>query len=419
MTVGVAMAGQVTADDFGRMVAELVPEVERASGRSFSETPALEITDFVTLWNDSVPLHVKRMEEAGFTESDIQAEMTRRDAESKHSLALEHDGRIYVLADRIEAAHRRATVPPSAIECQLAHELTHVLQHQNPPPPATSMEQWLDRRVLIEGHAEHISEVVCRARGNLDGVGLRRGWKGIEAVGSLVEPPDMSVVRHGFGREWSALVAEELGAEAIWDAYAEPPSRRDVIDTVQERAPGHAVELSEICASLQPDATVQDTDVSLLAEWRLVDRWALEALASVESVQAVALDVAPANGVMYRVDFEGSGSAARVLAARRELGREERAFRNRAYVDGPGVRVDLAVRKVFLGPFRQIDKLARSDDALRISYIDTIGEFPPWHQYWVARGKTLLVFRSEGEIRVFPRAKVAKAMVDALGESAR
>lgn len=422
LMASLASAGQVTAADFGKMATELVPQIERASGRSFEELPVLELTDFPTYWNEYAPKLVLAMKNAGFSAQEQEDQLKLRVKDLESTLALALDGRIYVLADRIEEAYREDALPDDvlrpAMRCLLAHELVHILQEQGGLPDATTKDDYLDRAVMLEGHAEYVAEVVCRADGELAAVGLMRGWKGTEAVESLVQDPSQVRVRYGYGRVWAEQIAAEHGARAIWDRYAEPPHRDELVESIRSQQPADPVSLEEIGTALQPDATQTRTDMHLLAEWRNVGPSALESLSEVTAVHAIALDDQLASGLLYRVQFEGADIASSLLEARREYARVERVVRNKMYVETAWGSAYGFAHKTFVKPFPQLDKLRETEGSMRISYVDTQGKFPPSHEYWVADGNTAVVFLSRGESRVFPRAKVAQAMVDALGGSA-
>jgi hypothetical protein len=392
----VAAASAVELDQaaLSRVVASAAARVELVTGRALDGIPPLVLTDGATF--------AARERAAG----PAMAPLTPID-EGRVAVWWPADGRMYLLVDHVEKALGPDRVPDALVEplvrCIVAHELTHALHSQlgaGPPPgaPAAARAAW---RVVGEGHATWVAELVCRSTGDVAAAGYLRGGQFVAegACGGL----DASLRPYGTGAAWVAAVHAQGGNDAVWRAVREPPA-----------------DVATIEAALAPGRRGRDVAVDTLAR-ALLPEGQPSLLGLAES--GLAALVAPAN---IRDDVLAVVEQACIRTSRAAWNRytqvatfrmpDEKQARSLLAALVDGWRFDgrpvYAERATYL--YKGVRRFkAGGDDAFRF-FLRTDDDEPPTHQeVWARAGDTFGVIRVVGEGA--PEDRLAAGLRELLG----
>ena len=180
----VALAQDIIITEMEELYRELIPKVEAAAGRSFIRPPQLVLSDLDIYTRRFIENLTDELVLKGFSESDVAAAASHlRDSGRilPDALAIfdPWDDRIHLMEDQIEEMVTLPFVTEAwrlpLVECTLAHELTHALQHEaglfgDEQISLTGPARSAVMTHLIEGHAESVASAICppAARGFQD-----------------------------------------------------------------------------------------------------------------------------------------------------------------------------------------------------------------------------------------------------------
>ena len=152
--------------DLSAMADAIVPQLEEATGRPFLQVPRIEVVSREDLYHRVLMGQLATRELMGlgpFGPAELQTWMDlTSNAIGFYTYA---DRQIFLVTSGAEELYENFIVPEDLerplIECVLAHELVHALQHQYQPlPDITQADQETVARMLREGHANLISRTV-------------------------------------------------------------------------------------------------------------------------------------------------------------------------------------------------------------------------------------------------------------------
>jgi len=222
---GPARAERVTTAELqGRMEA-LMPQVEAVAGRAFFERPRLTIASRQEVL--AVDAEVRRKYLGPEAETDA---WTRQIVGRAVAIYLPSTATIYVIGEAVERLfqvheHSAALLRP-ALDCLIAHELTHALQDQHLPLLRDeASDALLASLVMREGQANLLMHDVCR-----DPVTdhLLSAVQGIDSLSSQ-DPSDPDIYTYGYGERFTSVLRDRYGSPGLWWAMAQPaPSRAEV-----------------------------------------------------------------------------------------------------------------------------------------------------------------------------------------------
>lgn len=192
------------------MVAEVAPAVEAAAQRDFLDLPAVDPYRRADL---KAHLRARYEQMRGYAGDPnalgAQEAAAMAQAEQAAAVYVPFDHAIYFVTDAV-------VDDALPLRCVLAHELTHVLQHQYAPEPEDDPEQVT---ALREGHANYIMLEVCK---ELPRQQLANPLTRTDVLASRT-PSDPLSYAYGYGERFIAAVAAAGGAEAVWWTLAQPP----------------------------------------------------------------------------------------------------------------------------------------------------------------------------------------------------
>lgn len=240
---GAARAADPELEALERLVAELVPDVEAAAGRTFREVPEVvlaEPEDIARVLHDE---RVHLMTRISGLEPDEAERAARSGAEPVASFVGKYgflDKKLYVLRGGVMVALASRGVDrelaPRVTELVIAHELVHALQDQHVDlarvvGARTDGDAVVAVNCTVEGHAVWVQERVGRARGHDDAVREVAHILGYDPDGATWLDPEAFYTSYvyGQGRNFVAHHAEQGGIEATWELLAHPPARSAMI----------------------------------------------------------------------------------------------------------------------------------------------------------------------------------------------
>lgn len=251
LATGVARAADPELAALQQLVAELIPEVEAAAGRSFREVPEVvlaEPADIARVLRDEQVHLMARI--SGLDPDAAERTVERSTNDQVASFVGKYgflDKKLYVLRGGVRIALAARGVAPELVpqvtELVLAHELVHALQ-----------DQYVDLAVVVgarpdgdavvavnctvEGHAVWVQERVGRARGHDQAVREVAKILGYDPDGGGWVDPESFYTSYvyGQGRNFVAHHAEVGGIEATWALLANPPARSAMILAPAEHA---------------------------------------------------------------------------------------------------------------------------------------------------------------------------------------
>ncbi|MBW2257523.1 MAG: hypothetical protein JRI25_23405 [Deltaproteobacteria bacterium] len=401
-------AGAVTVDhdDIRVMVEDLVPRIERTTGRTFDHKLVIELTDREQLTARRINLLFHEFAQVpGLDANERIAAATQMATIPRNMLGLyDHlDDTIYLLGDEVEMRFTGAEIPaellPSFMTCLVAHELTHALQHQELGMATGDTEDALRlAQATREGHAELVMREVCLELGYEAAAGCLMGGSGADDLRER-DPTDPHVFLYGFGTRYMDARWKTDGADGTWAAMADPPNtmgallvtsgtnplandtQRTVI-AIRALAP-HSTEIQ-----LQPATTLD-----------VLSRAGVEGMSAVLDVITSFTAQATANSGNVMVHVSRYGDPARPAAlvdafqsgarrARRDANTEVRFF------DAYGTEwVVSATEHVALLRFGVARRLSGVDHAaaMRTSWKVGPRQNAKIYEYWVAAGDQLAI----------------------------
>ena len=217
--------------DLSAMADAIVPQLEEATGRPFLQVPRIEVVSREDLYHRVLMGQLATRELMGlgpFGPAELQTWMDlTSNAIGFYTYA---DRQIFLVTSGAEELYENFIVPEDLerplIECVLAHELVHALQHQYQPlPDITQADQETVARMLREGHANLISRTVCT-----DEVVQRffRFNDGLDILAVQGVGQENSFL-YGYGERYLELLVSLHGPEAGWCALSQPPPSREAI----------------------------------------------------------------------------------------------------------------------------------------------------------------------------------------------
>jgi hypothetical protein len=192
-------------------VRALRPLVEEANGRRFLDMPEIRLVDRAT--------------------ARTTVEQSYEPIDFSLALYVPQDDTVFVLTD-VWGAYFGPTVgaDPSmagpALDCLLAHELTHALQFQHAQPP---FDETSGRSLLAirEGHAELVGARVCQALHGADVTRFYDMLRGLSMYAGGMVGGEVAGPLHGAA--WLADLERRDGWEAVWWAHREPPPLQELV----------------------------------------------------------------------------------------------------------------------------------------------------------------------------------------------
>lgn len=223
-----AHAERITVADLqGRMEA-LMPQVEEAAGRSFFERPRLTIASRKEVLAVDAEIRKK------YLHDDSEADAWTRQIVGKAvAIYLPSTATIYVIGEAVERlfeSHEHSvTLLRPALDCLLAHELTHALQDQHLPLMRDQSEDALTGALVMrEGQANLLMHDLCRDPATDH---LLSAVQGIDSLSSA-DPADPDVYAYGYGERFTRALRERHGSAGLWWAMAQPPPAREEVMAV-------------------------------------------------------------------------------------------------------------------------------------------------------------------------------------------
>lgn len=223
-----ALAGSI--DD---TLAQLIPELEAHTGRSFLHPPIVESVRREEL-RARLTTEQRRLNQLlGTPEQDVNiADHIRPFVLHAAGVYTYGDRRIYMVEEALEEILESSGAPSRmqepVLRCVLAHELVHVLQHQyQPMSDTTGPEQLLLARAMREGHAELLSEPFCAQ----DQAGaLINAHRGLDVLASQRHGDDEQVaLLYGYSTRYLRAVQEQYDTETSWWLLSQPPPTREAM----------------------------------------------------------------------------------------------------------------------------------------------------------------------------------------------
>lgn len=222
-----AHAAQVTEAEMQRWVVELVPKVEAAAGQTFVQTPTL-VLDQRKYVQRALDAQADRVNEQWPNSAPTHSQIP----EGVLALYTPETFQIYVISEAIVEVFAEidddARFLAPFTRCTIAHELTHALQHQRAHMP---LDGWsnLGLHALAEGQATRVAHAVC---GDALAADLSDASSHSDMVSSD-NPEDDNEFLYGYGTRYVERLLASGGMRAVWDSFAAPPTRAEIIAAVQ------------------------------------------------------------------------------------------------------------------------------------------------------------------------------------------
>jgi hypothetical protein len=217
--------------DLDALTDELVPQLEQATGRAFVDVPRVHVVSRDELYQRVLDgqLAVRSLMGLGeISAAELAVWQTlTHDAIGFYTYA---DRQIYLVTTGVEDLFQDFTVPADLerplVQCVLAHELVHALQHQyQPHPDITDGAQLTVARMMREGHANLVSRPFCTSEAVERFFRFNDGLDILAVQGVGGDIPFL----YGYGERYQELLAAEHGTEAAWWSLSQPPPTREVI----------------------------------------------------------------------------------------------------------------------------------------------------------------------------------------------
>lgn len=230
-------------------VAQLVPIVEKMSGRKFRTHPKVRITSakaVIQILTEELVPQCRRLQPQRSDSEILQSAKTSATAVSNNLLGkygtqtstlyiIQENFRPRMLDCRIAPSHEQALV-----KLIIAHELTHALQDQYVGlarllNSATTADQSLAISSTLEGHAVFVQEKIAQY------LGLSASQKeytraigvavGADPLGNIIGTLEARIVSDTYleGKSFIAWQMKKGGNELVWKILAQPPVKSSMI----------------------------------------------------------------------------------------------------------------------------------------------------------------------------------------------
>ncbi len=398
------------------MVSDLVPQVERRTGRTFVRVPEVDIDTRAALRARLLraPVRMDFAANLGRTDepyraSSDQVERVEHLVVNAMALYASQDETVYLVEENLQEIGRSLKLAEQTLRpllrCVLVHELVHALQHQYGVQGEDDADLERGRLALREGHAEHVAAEYC-ADVEAPATGrLLDAASGIELEASL--PADGAAAVYSWGRRLAESLAEH---DLVWPAMVGPaPSWSAIVDAIRPthspgwrsgdplRAALGRLELGKV----EVEGPVPASPTTFLTSL-FQDQLGLDAMPRARGGFRLAAEADDRTLGLGAFLLEQPGAPEALLERRR-------AHIQDARTRGVPTRVHAKVNGALLRP----PKAKRLDvdvpgvaSALRVTTRTT--NDGPYREYWFATERRLVYFVSAG--RKLPEGEIARSV---------
>ncbi len=253
-----APAPEVLAAWVGEAPGVVVPLLEEVTGRTLEALPRIRYVPrgvLLAAERDRALPYFQEANPGADPEAILRAVEAYVNGAGAYVAAYDYEGGVlYVVHENLAAALDFAPLPTeaatrAAVECVVAHELTHALQGQEAgDPPWFGTDGALEASVAREGHAIAVGAEVCRRRGERAAAAWHLLVQG--ALGLRDEAERDLMYRQS--ARYAARTLAEGGSEAGWALVASPPPVAVVTEAIRSEEARWAGQGSAVEAVARP-----------------------------------------------------------------------------------------------------------------------------------------------------------------------